>query len=98
VTTNSGTVLTPGGKSPTGVFEGIGAPLQTGDTEMGGAGGIEVANGMVEIESITCATTALVMAAELLEGNENGMMLRSRVPQASRAPSDCISKMYLSHW
>ena len=61
--------MTPRGKSPTGVFEGIGAPIQTGGTEMGRAGVIEVVNGMVDIASMTCATPATGTAAELLDGN-----------------------------
>jgi hypothetical protein len=88
MTIKAGMMASPGGESPTGVFEAIRTPIQAGDTNMGGAGGIGAANPVVGIASITHATPAIATAAELLEGNENGTRLRSRSPETSRDLSD----------
>jgi hypothetical protein len=86
-------MVTPGGNSPTGVFEGIGTPIQAREMDVGGAGGIGATNGVAGIASITSAAPTTPTAAEPLERNEYGKRLRSGGPQALRARSDWRSRM-----
>jgi len=88
-------MVSAGGESPTGVFERIGKPIQAGDTDVEGAGGIgiEAANGVAGIALVTRTAPATATAAELLESNENGKRMRCGGPEASRAPSDSRSHM-----
>jgi hypothetical protein len=85
--------VTPGGESPTGPFEGIGTPIQTGDTEMGGAGRIGAVNGAVAIKLMSRTALAIATAVKPLECNGNGKRLRSGGSDSLRAPSDWRSRM-----
>jgi len=69
--TKSGTVATPGRESPTEEFEGIRIQSETGDMDMGGGGGIEAANCVAGIGSVTNATPPIATPVQALERNAN---------------------------
>jgi len=83
---------TAAGESPTGVFEVIGIPIQAGDTDMGGTGGIGAANGKGGIALMTRATPATVTLAEALEHNESRKRPRCG-PWDAMAPCDWRSRV-----